>query len=86
MTNKEYLEKRNARDLDLMRHPGRWPLVNKLPLKRYKPEGGLDTSMLVKPARDLDFYRWVPDMGPAFSRFGGDELLVELIESGWLVD
>jgi hypothetical protein len=84
-THAEYLKKRGARDLEMMRHPERWPCGNQLPLKRYNEEKRMhDFSILVKPARD--FYHWVPETGPAFSRLGGDELLVELINSGWLVD
>lgn len=93
MTNDEYDTRRHARDLELMRHPDRWPQAM-LPLKRYvniQPNGSCEIkfSTLAKPADQ--FYHWYPDSistGPDFTQgeVGGDELLLKLIQTGWLVD
>lgn len=89
MTNAEYNQQRSAKDLEMMRHPERWP-QQFLPLKQYyntEPNGSTDIrfAMLAKSADQ--FYHFVPD-GTDFAngRVGGDELLVELINASWLVD
>jgi hypothetical protein len=92
MTNEEYQQIRNAKDLEIMRHPEHWPL-SVLPLKQYGQTADghttINFSMLAKPADQ--FYHWVPEFSvgrPDFenSRLGRDELLVELIKQGWMVD
>lgn len=82
-----------ADDLEMMRHPERWPLEAALPLKRMK-DSGLETGMLVVVVDKYDEQRYVfvPD-ATVFEVIEQDDPRVEidpnlenLVNEGWMVD
>jgi hypothetical protein len=90
MTNEEVLRTHN--DLEMMRRPVLWPLAI-LPLKNpsaFRTSGGLGVLWTTGEneyvfREDVNLLK-LPSLSADGGRTGGDELLVQLVEEGWLVD
>jgi hypothetical protein len=86
LTDQEVFVSRN--DLEMMKRPHLWPNHCCLYLKKF---GGKEFGFLLEKNGT---YAFVPENPPiedsipdfAHKRTGGDELLVQLIKEGWLVD
>jgi hypothetical protein len=77
---------RTLDDLEMMRRPHLWPTPDTLCLKnpRLVQESGWPSFAVLY--FDSEGYYFLPELDKKKAREGGDELLRELIEEGWLVD
>lgn len=76
------------KNLAFMRDPGRWPQgYPAIHLKKYinlKAGGSMDSMDFGRLSFKHGQYTFIPDQGPV--KEGGDELLVEIVNNGWMVD
>jgi hypothetical protein len=83
---------RTEKDLAFMRNRTRWPQSDYLCLKRYighKPDGSITEVHFGQLfwIWSGKHYQFMPeDINLYPMRYGGDELLVELTNAGWMVD